>query len=322
MDSELIEQLRSGEFRSGESLGAALGISRAAVWKRIERLAEVGLDVERVRGKGYRVPGGIQMLDAPALNQQLAGVLPVDVVLSTGSTNADALAMLQRGVAAPFALLAEHQTAGRGRRGRAWMSPFAGNVYLSLAWQFPVGASRLEGLSLAVGVVLAEALTDAGLGSRVALKWPNDVWVEGAKIAGVLIELSGDLDDRCTAVIGIGINGRLAESAGATIDQPWTDYFRETGIALDRNALVHDLLCRQVALLQQYSDQGFAAWRERWQALDALAGKPVIVTTAVATAEGLAAGIDANGALCLQTAAGITVFHGGEASLRLRPAGK
>jgi BirA family transcriptional regulator, biotin operon repressor / biotin---[acetyl-CoA-carboxylase] ligase len=319
VDSELIEQLRNGEFRSGESLGAALGISRAAVWKRIERLAEAGLDIERVRGKGYRVPGGVQMLDMAALNQGMAGALPVDVVLSTGSTNADALARLQGGMQAPFALLAEHQTAGRGRRGRAWASPFAGNLYLSLAWQFPVGASRLEGLSLAVGVVLAEALADAGLGSRVALKWPNDVWVEGAKIAGVLIELSGDLDDHCTAVIGIGVNGRLADAAATSIDQPWTDYYRETGITLDRNALVLTLLRRQVAMLEQYAEQGFAQWREQWQALDALFGKPVIVTTGGATVEGVAAGIDASGALRLQTAAGIVSFHGGEASLRPRP---
>jgi BirA family transcriptional regulator, biotin operon repressor / biotin---[acetyl-CoA-carboxylase] ligase len=318
VDIELIERLRSGEFRSGESLGAALGISRAAVWKRIARLAELGVDVERIRGRGYRVPGGIRLLDGEALKRAFADRLPVAVMLSTGSTNADALVRLQRGDCAPFVLLAEHQSAGRGRRGRSWSSPFASNLYLSLAWQFPVGAARLEGLSLAVGVVLAEVLAAAGLGDRVGLKWPNDVWVEGAKLAGVLIELSGDLDDRCAAVIGIGVNGRLGESAAVGIDQRWTDLFRETGQAPDRTALAQQLIAALLAMLQDFPQQGLEAWRDRWMALDALAGKPVAVTTATGSVEGVAAGIDASGALCLRTAKGEQLFHGGEASLRAR----
>jgi len=168
VDTQLITLLSDGDFHSGEALGAKLGISRAAVWKRMESLVVAGVEIERVRGKGYRVPGGLQLLNEKKLAASAA--LPVEVLLTTGSTNAEALTRLQAGKSAPFALLAEHQSAGRGRRGRSWSSPFASSVYLSVAWRFAVGAPRLEGLSLVVGVVLAEALAAAGLGDRVTLK--------------------------------------------------------------------------------------------------------------------------------------------------------
>ncbi|MEE4249206.1 MAG: biotin--[acetyl-CoA-carboxylase] ligase [Alcanivoracaceae bacterium] len=316
MDTELIAQLADGEFHSGEALGRALCVSRAAVWKRIERLVAVGVDVERVRGKGYRVPGGLTLIDGERLTSQLVGRMSVEVVPGTGSTNADVIARLRGHQETPFALLAEHQSAGRGRRGRTWSSPFATNLYLTLGWRFDVGAPRLEGLSLAVGVAVAEAMAAAGLGSSVSLKWPNDIWVAERKIGGVLIELSGDLEEACSAAIGIGINGRLGAASAAEIDQPWTDFYRETGAAMDRTSLASDILLRLSTMLDAFPLQGFAACRQRWMEFDALAGRSVTVTTAAGSVTGVAEGVDLSGALQLRVDGVLKLFHGGEASLR------
>lgn len=316
MDTQLIAQLSDGEFHSGEALGDVLGISRAAVWKRIEHLVALGVEVERVRGKGYRVSGGVSLLDSNLLGERFSEQFPVEVLLTTGSTNADALVRLQARQPTPFVLLAEHQSAGRGRRGRVWSSPFASNLYLTVGWRFAVGAPRLEGLSLAVGVVIAEALAAAGLGDRVALKWPNDIWVSERKIGGVLIELSGDLEEACAAVIGIGVNGRLGASGAATIDQPWTDFYRETGLGMDRTAFAIDLLQRLTAMLGAFPLSGFVDWRQRWQNFDALAGRRVTVTTAAGGVVGVAEGVDDSGALQVRIDGELRVFHGGEASLR------
>lgn len=314
MDTQLIGLLSDGRFHSGEALGVKLGISRAAVWKRIEGLVVAGVEVERVRGKGYRVPGGLQLINGEQLSESAS--LPVEVLLTTGSTNADALARLQAGQHAPFALLAEHQSAGRGRRGRTWSSPFANNIYLSVAWRFEVGAPRLEGLSLVVGVVIAEALAAAGLDERVTLKWPNDILIDGRKIGGVLIELSGNLEDACTAVIGIGVNGRLSVTGSAVIEQPWTDFYQAAGQSMERTAFAADLLQRLVAALADFSTTGFADWRERWLAFDALAGQKVTLSTLASSISGIAEGVDHSGALLLRINGELQSFHGGEASLR------
>lgn len=323
MDAELIQALADGEFHSGEALGNVLGISRAAVWKRIEQLTAVGVDVERVRGRGYRVPGGVSLLQPLMLQKRLGGIMPVEVLQSTDSTNAEVMRRLAGNGSAPLAVLAEYQSAGRGRRGRSWSSPYAGNIYLSLGWRFAVGAPRLEGLSLAVGVVVAEMLSANGLAGRVGLKWPNDIWVGGRKIGGVLIELSGDLEDACAAVVGIGINCRLGSAAAQGIDQPWTDLYAELGRLPDRSALIVDLLQRLHDLMIGFPASGFGGWVQRWAALDALAGQSVQVATASASVSGVAAGVDSSGALRLRKDNGAEMlFHGGEASLRPASAGK
>jgi len=322
VDSELIQALADGEFHSGEALGNVLGISRAAVWKRIEQLVAVGVDVERVRGRGYRVPGGVSLLQASTLQKQLGELMSVEVLQSTDSTNAEVMRRLAGNGPTPLAVLAEYQSAGRGRRGRSWSSPYAGNIYLSLGWRFAVGAPRLEGLSLAVGVVIAEMLSANGLAGRVGLKWPNDIWVDGRKIGGVLIELSGDLEDACAAVVGIGINCRLGSAAAQGIEQPWTDLYTELGSLPDRSALVADLLQRLNDLMIGFPASGFGGWAQRWAVLDALAGQGVQVATASASVSGVAAGVDSSGALRLRKDDGTEMlFHGGEASLRPIAAG-
>lgn len=316
IDLELVRMLADGRFHSGEGLGRLLGISRAAVWKRLQSLAEHGIDIERVRGRGYRLPGGLSLLDRDLVVQQLgqyAGAVDIDVRIETGSTNVDALYAAREGLARPCAVLAEYQAAGRGRRGRVWASPLASSLYLSMAFDFALGAAELEGLSLAVGVAVAETAERLKV-PGVALKWPNDILVGDRKLGGILIELAGELDARCIAIVGVGINGALPP--GVDIDQPYTDIFRETGQRPDRNAWAAALVVALLDMANAFRQHGFAAFAERWQRFDAFAGREVTVFLGKTCVEGVARGVSPRGALRVETPEGVREFHGGEITLR------
>lgn len=318
-ESALIRLLADGRFHSGEELGACLGISRAAIWKRLEELEALGLTLERVRGKGYRLPGGLSLLDAGAIVRASGlepGSLDLVVLESTDSTNAEALRRTETGLISPLAVLAEHQQAGRGRRGRAWQSPFGSNLYLTLAREF-TSAARLEGLSLAVGVAVAEVLENTGLAGRVQLKWPNDIQCNGRKLGGVLVELAGDLDASCMAVIGIGLNGAMPAAVAEGIDQPWTDLRGETGAPLERNLLAGQLLGHLMQVLELFAERGFAGLRKRWERYDCCIDRPVRVELAGRQVQGIARGVDARGALLVEHDGQVQAWHGGEVSLRL-----
>lgn len=320
MNTRLIEQLADGQFHSGESLGRALGLSRAAIWKQVEVLTSAGLPVERVRGKGYRIAGGVELLSADrirALARARVQTLPIHVALETASTNEDALALAASGATTPFVCLAERQLAGRGRRGRSWQSPLGANIYLSLCLSFEQGASALEGLSLVVGLGVLEALRRSGLDDRAGLKWPNDLWVGGRKLAGILIELAGDMDGRCQVVIGVGINlAPLPEAMAGEVAQPWTDLASEIGERPQRNALVADVLETLLAHCDQFSREGFAPFRSDWQAVDVLHGELVSVTTGPRRQDGRCCGVDERGALLLDLDGEVQSLHGGEVTLR------
>jgi len=318
---EILTRLSDGAFHSGQDLAEHLGVSRTAVWKHVASLEELGLAVERVRGKGYRIEGGVDLLD----KARITAALPADAAALLGSfevhqsidsTNAE---ILRRGVPGFGAAvcLAETQTSGRGRRGRAWVSPFASSLYLSIGWRFTGGAEVLEGLSLAVGVALCETLRDAGV-SGLALKWPNDVLLDGKKLAGILVELKGDLSGPCDAVIGVGVNVALPAAQSALIDQPWSDLASLRQRGFSRSDLAGALLGRLLHLLANYELTGFSNWLERWQSLDAYAGKAVLIDNGVHRIAGQARGVDRHGALLLETGSGIQAVRGGEVSLRLQ----
>lgn len=316
IDLELVRMLADGRFHSGEQLGATLGISRAGVWKRLQLLAEHGLDIERLRGRGYRLPGGLSLLDRDTLMRHLgrhAQAVDLDLRLDTGSTNIDALYAARGGLVKPYAVLAEYQASGRGRRGRVWASPFASSLYLSMAFDFARGAAELEGLSLAVGVAVAETARRMGV-PGVALKWPNDILAGERKLGGILIELAGELDARCTAIVGVGINGALPPHV--VIDQPHTDILQETGQRPDRNAWAAALLVALLEMGEEFRRHGFAAFAERWHELDAFAGQAVTVFQGNARIDGVACGVSSRGALRVETSEGVSEFHGGEITLR------
>ncbi len=322
--TQLLSLLASGDYCSGQDLADALGVSRTAVWKQLNRLSEMGVSVESVKGRGYRIPGGIELLDAQRIQAGLSAVsgplLQRLVVLeSVDSTNAYAMREAQRGSATGLVCTAEQQSAGRGRRGRQWVSPFAGNLYLSLVWEFSQGAAVLEGLSLAVGVGVARALAACGLPS-VQLKWPNDVLHDDKKLGGILLEMNGDAAGICQVVVGVGLNVRMPGDAASAIDQPWTDIDSIAGSAHPgRNALLAALLNELLPLLAGFERDGFVRWRDEWQLLDALAGQKVILHTAGRELAGTAMGVDERGALRLQTSTGMQNVYGGELSVRRAP---
>lgn len=316
---KLLELLADGQFHSGQTLGDSIGISRTGVWKQIKALEEFGLEVYSIRGRGYRIPGGVDLVSLSGFLDQL----PADVAelfdqkelhLQTESTNELALNALRKGVNRGI-YIAEQQTAGRGRRGRRWVSPFASGVYFSLAWRFRCGVNELEGLSLVVGLAVKRVLDNAGV-QQVNVKWPNDLLMNGAKLAGVLIEVQGDTSIESQLVIGVGINAFMPQNMAENIDQPWADIHQQ-GISLSRTELLSRVVTELVAILKQFEVEGFSSFRDEWMAGDIFYQQPVRVQTgANAYISGIAKGVSDTGALLLQTEEGLRNIHGGEVSLR------
>ncbi|GAB2903148.1 bifunctional biotin--[acetyl-CoA-carboxylase] ligase/biotin operon repressor BirA [Microbulbifer echini] len=315
----VLELLADGEMHSGESLGEALGVSRAAVWKQIQKLEQYGLQLESIKGRGYRMPGGLDLLCAKKINSTLddkAEALLRELILfdEVDSTNAQLLSLMEEGSGHAIAILSERQSAGRGRRGRRWISPYASGISLSVGWEFNGGVQCLEGLSLAVGVAIARALNRFSV-PDIRLKWPNDVWCRGRKLAGVLLELKGDLTDRCAVVIGIGLNSGLRDSCASAIDQPWAD-LQQVKPGIPRNQLAAALLTELLPVLDSYTELGFGAYRDAWMQLDQFAGREVTLQAGNQTWKGVAAGVSRGGALILNMDGELRHFHGGEISLR------
>lgn len=321
MLAALLQMMSDGQFHSGEDLGETLGVSRAAVWKALKRLEEGGYPIQRVRGRGYRVPRGAGLLDLEKIQAGLPDSLSHSIrwqlLDSVDSTNAELMrSSAVLGGADLSVCLAEQQTSGKGRRGRDWVSPYAQNIYLSLAVPFSEGAQKLEGLSLLVGLVLVETLEACGF-RNCGLKWPNDILLDGSKLAGILVEIAGDVTSDCVAVIGVGINV-LMKQPEAAIEQAWTSlYLSRQDAQLDRNILVAAFISRLVTAIERFRIEGFAPFVEPWQRRDLWQGLAVRVQAGSTLWSGLAMGVDERGALKLQTEGGEVLLHGGEVSLRL-----
>lgn len=318
--TELLALLADGEFHSGQDLADTLGVSRTAVWKQLHKLEELGLAAESSKSKGYRIAGGVDLLDKPAILAGLSApgralISELDLQMQIDSTNAEAMRRVESGAGAGLVCMAEQQTAGRGRRGRKWVSPFASNIYLSLVWEFEGGAAALEGLSLAVGVAVTDALTSCDIPS-LQLKWPNDIMYKGRKLGGILIEMVGDPAGSCQVVVGVGLNVRMPNKAAAEIDQQWIDIASLVDNTPGRNRLAAAMLDALLLLMPGFANQGFAPWRDKWAHRDAFLGKPVIVHSGPNQVAGTVAGINEAGALLLDIGGTIQVINGGEVSLR------
>nr|WP_254797682.1 bifunctional biotin--[acetyl-CoA-carboxylase] ligase/biotin operon repressor BirA [Pseudomonas aromaticivorans] len=311
---QLLRLLADGRFHSGEELGRLLGISRSAVWKRLRQLQiENGLRLCSVRGKGYRLEQPLSLLSADVLAKRLPNVR-LRLEERVGSTNAAALGLLSETVP-PFVVMAEAQTAGRGRRGRQWVSPYGENLYFSQLIRIERSVSQLQALSLVVGLAVLRTLRQAGV-AGVGLKWPNDLLVGTKKIAGILLELNGDPADICHVVIGIGVNANMLMADG--IDQDWTSIRRETGRLVDRNELAAALVEALEGCLSLHREQGFAAFHEEWEDSHAWHGCLVRLTNGVREIAGTVLGVTVDGALRLEVDGGEQVYSGGELSLRLQ----
>ncbi|CAG1769414.1 partial BirA family transcriptional regulator, biotin operon repressor / biotin---[acetyl-CoA-carboxylase] ligase, partial [uncultured bacterium] len=243
----LLTLLADGEFHSGTALAHCLGVSRVAVAKQLNQLADVlGLELIAVTGKGYRLALPLELLNHDLIMENLITdsrelISKLEIHTQIDSTNRYLMEQLRQQSVSGRVCFAEQQTHGKGRRGRVWVSPFGHNIYLSIAWQFSTGAVALSGLSLAVGVAVIRALKQLGIGD-VGLKWPNDIYAQGKKLGGVLIEVSGETDGTCNTVIGVGLNVYLAQEQGANITQAWTDLTTLLGQRPSiRNALASSL---------------------------------------------------------------------------------
>lgn len=326
MPDGLLEALADGRFHSGEDLARAAGVTRAAVWKQAARLAELGLELQRVPGRGYRIEGGLDLLDPAAVRAALgaearAALEVVEVHRSIDSTNTQ---LGERVAARHAACLAEHQSAGRGRVGRRWVSPFGANLYCSVAWTFDAVPPGIQALALAAGAAVAQAIDPAGR-FGVRLKWPNDLVAGDRKLGGVLVEMRGEPPGRTRVVVGVGLNVRMPAAAAAAIDQPWTDLATLAASALPqgsgapppRNELAAGVIDALVQMLTRFARDGFAASYESWSARDALRGRDVAVSSGDGAAlRGIARGIDRDGALRLEVDGSVRRMVIGEVSLR------
>ncbi len=317
---KILELLADGEFHSGPVLADILGVSRSAVWKQLHNLTELGLEPIAVSGKGYRLKRPIEFLSSEKIESVLMdnvrlNISDLNIHDRLDSTNNHLINLAKCAARSGTVCLAEFQIAGKGRRGRSWVSPFGSNIYLSLLWHFHNGPSAISGLSLAVGVSVIRALASLGL-SGIGLKWPNDIYWQEHKLGGILIEVTGETHGPCAAVIGIGLNIYIPDREAAMIDQAWIDLTRIMGgISISRNRLVGTLLNELLPILADYENHGLAPYLDEWRSYDCLVGHPVVIYQGESAITGNAGGIDDNGLFRLMTADGkACCFASGEVS--------
>ncbi len=320
---QIIHQLADGRFHSGEELAQRCGISRAGVWKQVQQLrSSLDCKIDAVRGRGYRMGSPLELLDqelilASISNTGRSFISQLELYQQIESTNSHLLKQSAGELSSGHVCLAEEQTDGRGRRGRSWLSPFGSSIYLSIFWSYPCGSAHLTGLSLAAGVAVVDALRALGV-DQVGLKWPNDILWDGRKLAGLLLEVAGEVDGPSRVVLGLGINRGLALLQGASIDQPWVDLTEIPGGAdISRNHLAATLIDSLLQTMGEFSQGGISSLVEAWQRYDLYYGKPVRLQLGERHISGIHRGIDATGSILLEHFTGdISAYHGGEVSLR------
>jgi BirA family biotin operon repressor/biotin-[acetyl-CoA-carboxylase] ligase len=321
--ARVFAELCDGEFHSGEDLARTLGVTRSAVWKAANALRDLDAPLEAVRNRGYRFPVAGEPLAAARIREGISrGVrdrlLQLDVAWSTSSTNTELVERANPPLGRSEVLLAEFQTAGRGRRGRTWLAPPGGAVCLSLSWTFPEVPRDAGALSLAIGVCVLRALEARGV-TDVRLKWPNDVLIGDRKLGGILIELRAESAGPACAVVGIGLNvalgAELLEQIAATGLRA-VDLASVTKAAISRNAIASSVIEACVGGLLQFEQEGLRPFTDEWRHADALRGRPVNVQAGEENVRGLARGIDLSGALLVETPHGLKKFFSGEVTVR------
>jgi BirA family biotin operon repressor/biotin-[acetyl-CoA-carboxylase] ligase len=315
-----LRRLSDGAFHSGQELAHEFQLSRASVFNVLNQAEAMGLTLHAVRGRGYRIPAPVEWLDAVAIANHLgpaSQAYDVRILESVDSTNTALMAAALNGAADGTVFCAEHQLAGKGRRGRQWHAVLGGSLTFSVLWRFDQGLQSLAGLSLAVGLAVARAINRHSR-HPARLKWPNDVLVDYRKLAGILVEVQGDMEGPAFAAVGVGLNVRLNEAQRDAVDQAVVD-LAEMEATVGRNQLLADCLQELHAVLILFRQHGFAALRSDWMALDAYADKAVVLQLPdTRGVQGVASGVDDTGALLLRDQhAVIHAYSGGEISLRL-----
>jgi len=314
----ILKHLADGKFHSGEAIAQHFYVSRATVWNALQRAEELGVEIFSVRGRGYKLAHALTLLDKPAIVSHMSpqqAWLDVEVFDTIDSTNSYLMQSMST-KAHGTCVIANLQTNGRGRRGREWQASLGASLTFSLLWRFQCGAAALSGLSLAVGVALIRGLHEVGA-TAAQLKWPNDILVNQQKLAGILIELQGDMEGPSTAVIGVGINLHLPEQLLHKIDQPVTDLSRATPDSVNPNALMATLLKHLAEVLATFEQSGLDNLRDEWTAHHAYHHKPVrMLMPDGSEVTGIVQSISDNGTLIIETANGLQKMMSGEISLR------
>jgi len=321
LQKELLELLSDGAFHSGSELAAILNSTRTAIWKQIKGFKHLGIDVAAVSGKGYRLPYAMDLLNEisitsnlqPAVKALLTRFHVYDEIDSTSNYLINDAAATSGTVC-----LAECQSAGRGRTGKNWVSPFGTNIYLSILWRFESGVASISGLSLAMGVAVVRALKRyrlVGLG----LKWPNDILCNHRKLGGILIEVRGDILGPCMVIVGLGLNCQMPSKSGNLISQSWVDLEQILGSARpNRNVLVAQLLNEIFPIISNFDEIGLEPYLSEWRSKDCMVGRQASLTLGNQQIRGRIEGIDDLGMIILQTdSQGRQSFASGEVSFNL-----
>jgi BirA family transcriptional regulator, biotin operon repressor / biotin---[acetyl-CoA-carboxylase] ligase len=308
-------------FVSGEAISDKLGLSRAAVWKHVNALRAQGYRIDAVPARGYRlveIPDRLgplelrPLLDTHHLGRELHWFAEV------GSTNDAAKALAEDGALHGAVVVAEAQTAGRGRLGRGWSSPPGKNLYLSAVLRPDLPPSRAPELTLLASVALCEAVRGAGVAASI--KWPNDLLAGGRKLAGILTEMAAEQDLVHWMVVGVGVNVNAAgEDFPEELRPTATSLLLERGTPVPRALFAAAFLTALEAWLDRHAAEGFAPVRAAWREMSSTLGREVRVRTASEDLTGVAEDIDAQGALLVRTAAGLERVLAGDVEM-LRPA--
>jgi BirA family biotin operon repressor/biotin-[acetyl-CoA-carboxylase] ligase len=324
LQQRVFQRLDDRSFQSGEALAADLSVTRAAVWKAVEQLRELGVELDASTNKGYKLGAGVSALSA----ERIEALLPADVRAhieallvewTIESTNTKLLESLPPAANSAAVVLAEHQTGGRGRRGRGWVAPPGGAICLSLGWQYADMPADLSALSLVVGLCVVNALRELAV-NDVRLKWPNDLVTSHGKLGGILIEMRAEAGGPVHVVVGIGLNVILDDAARAAVKATGNvadDIRTHLPKVPDRNAIVAALLARLVPALEGFPRQGLKPHLADWHQYDALFDQEVRIENAGEISRGMARGVDAHGALLVETPAGVQRFISGEVTVRV-----
>jgi BirA family biotin operon repressor/biotin-[acetyl-CoA-carboxylase] ligase len=322
---KILSILADGQFHSGNELAEEIGVSRSTICKYVNGLTEFGLTLSAISGKGYCLDRTIQLLSEEDIKSHLNSethqlLTELEIFLSINSTNSylNDKARAEPAYCSGVVCLAEHQLAGRGRRGKDWVSPFGSNIYLSILWTFQQGAGSINGLSLAVGVAVVRALNECGI-NDIGLKWPNDIYWQGKKLAGILIEVSGESGGPCSAIIGLGLNVYLPKDKAQSITQDWVDLSQiiSDNPANIRNKLAAVLLNHLLPLIAHFEQDKLESYLDEWRQYDCMKGRKVDIFMGDNIFSGTVKGVDNNGLLLLSNEQGeLKTFASGEVSFR------
>lgn len=303
---KLTSILSDHEYHSGTDIGKQLGLTRSGVWKLIKQLSALGIDIESGTNKGYKTENILEFLDPEQIKKNISDkhlhllndFFIYDSMTSTNDYLVTHAKQIKNSNAVCFA---EHQTAGRGRLGRTWVSPFLSNIYMSLLWNFHFDMTALSGLHILTGISVMKALQKITKIQGLQLKWPNDILWNHCKLGGILIDIIGEYNGLCSVVIGIGLNVNMPEQFTSHIEKPNTAINRITHTTLSRNHLAGILLDQLISDLIQFSHAGLSDFINDWEKYDCLAGNLINISTATESLTGIAKGIDEHGRLLLET---------------------